>query len=55
LSIDQASHQLRTIQSQLTVRAISLWDAEYGCAPFLLATADIPTDKIIRLRPNLRL
>ena len=37
------------------MRAISLWDAEYGCAPFLLATADIPTDKVIRLRPNLNL
>jgi hypothetical protein len=33
--------------------APSLWDAEYGCAPFLLATADIPADKILRLRPNL--
>ncbi len=47
------SDQLRSVQSQLGVRAISLWDAEYGCAPFLLATADIPTDKVIRLRPNL--
>ena len=27
------------------MRAISLWDAEYGCAPFLLATADIPAEK----------
>jgi hypothetical protein len=45
--------QLRQVQSQLGVRAISLWDAEYGCAPFLLAAADIPTDKEIRLRPNL--
>jgi len=52
---EKASQQLRTVQNQLAVRAISLWDAEYGCAPFLLATADIPTDKIIRLRPNLNL
>jgi len=51
----QASQQLRQVQSLLPMRAISLWDAEYGCAPFLKATADIPTDKIIRLRPNLRL
>jgi hypothetical protein len=50
-----ASEQLRKVQSRLPVRSISLWDAEYGCAPFLLATADIPADKIIRLRPNLRL
>jgi hypothetical protein len=51
----KASEQLRKVQSLLPVRSISLWDAEYGCAPFLLATADIPADKIIRLRPNLRL
>jgi hypothetical protein len=50
-----ASQQLRSVQSQLPARAISVWDAEYGCAPFLLATADIPTDKVIRLRPNLSL
>lgn len=52
---EKASEQLRTVQRHLAGRAISLWDAEYGCAPFLVATADIPTDKIIRLRPNLRL
>jgi len=51
----KAREQLGKVQSQLAVRSISLWDAEYGCAPFLLATADIPADKIIRLRPNLRL
>jgi hypothetical protein len=54
-SFEKASQQLREVQNQLGMRAISLWDAEYGCAPFLLATADIPTDKIIRLRPNLNL
>jgi DDE superfamily endonuclease len=54
-SFTKASQQLRAVQDQLSMRAISLWDAEYGCAPFLLATADIPTDKIIRLRPNLNL
>jgi hypothetical protein len=48
-----ASEQLRQVQSQLRMRCISLWDAEYGCAPFLLATADIPADKITRLRSNL--
>jgi hypothetical protein len=52
---EKASQQLREVQNQLGMRAISLWDAEYGCAPFLLATADIPTDKIIRLRSNLNL
>ena len=53
--LDKASEQLRQVQFLLPVRAISLWDAEYGCAPFLLATADIPADKVIRLRSNLRL
>jgi hypothetical protein len=43
------------MQSHLPARLISLWDAEHGCARFLLATADLPTDKIIRLRPKLRL
>jgi hypothetical protein len=38
---------------ELSVRPLTLWDAEYGCAPFVLATADIPADKIMRLRPNL--
>jgi hypothetical protein len=53
--LGKASEQLRRVQSLLSVRSISLWDAEYGCSTFLLATADIPADKIIRLRPNLRL
>jgi hypothetical protein len=53
--LQKASEQLREVQSLLAVRAISLWDAEYSCAPFLLATVDIPADKLIRLRPNLRL
>jgi hypothetical protein len=43
------------VQNQLPARVISLWDAEYGCATFWLATADIPADKVIRLRPNLSL
>jgi hypothetical protein len=34
-------------------RPISLWDSEYGCAPFILKTANIPADKLIRLRSNL--
>lgn len=29
-----ASQHLRSVQSQLPARAISLWDAEYGCATF---------------------
>ena len=52
-AFDKASAQLRQVVKQFDVRSISLWDAEYGCAPFLVATADIPADKCIRLRPNL--
>lgn len=52
---EKASQELSEVQKQLGIRAISLWDAEYGCAPFLLATEKVPTDKIIRLRPNLNL
>jgi hypothetical protein len=28
-------------------------DAEYGCAPFVRASADIPRDRLARLRSNL--
>jgi hypothetical protein len=47
------SRQLQRVCEKLSNRPISLWDAEYGCAPFVLATADIPADKVMRLRPNL--
>lgn len=30
-----------------------MWDCEYGCAPFVLKTADIEADKLVRLRSNL--
>jgi hypothetical protein len=50
--IEKAVHQLRQVCQHLTTRALSLWDAEYGCAPFLKQTADIACDKLIRLRSN---
>ncbi|MEH2450489.1 transposase [Nostoc sp.] len=34
-------------------RPISVWDSEYGCAPFLLKTVNIPADILVRLRSNL--
>jgi hypothetical protein len=37
----------------LPVRPISVWDSEYGCAPFVLKTASIPADILVRLRSNL--
>ena len=51
--IGKASSQLRRVCQNLPVRPISLWDAEYGNATFVNETADIPADKIVRLRPNL--
>lgn len=50
--IQRASQQLRQVCKLLTQRPVALYDAEYGCAPFVLATADIAADKLMRLRPN---
>ena len=33
-------------------RPISLWDSEYGCAKFVKLTAELNSDKLMRLRPN---
>ena len=51
--IDKAVWQLKQVCKYLPTRPISLWDSEYGCAPFILKTALIPADKLIRLRSNL--
>ena len=51
--IGKAVAQLRQVTAQLPTRPVSLWDAEYGTAPFVNASADIPADKLFRLRPNL--
>lgn len=50
--IEKAVTQLRQVCAKLTVRPLSLWDAEYGCAPFLKQTASIACDKLIRVRSN---
>lgn len=50
--IGKAAWQLRQVCQALSARAISLWDSEYGCARFVLATADIACDKLMRLRSN---
>ena len=50
--LHKAACQLRLVCQKLPTRPISLWDSEYGCASFVLQTADIPSDKILRLRPN---
>ncbi|WP_269086193.1 transposase [[Phormidium ambiguum] IAM M-71] len=51
--IDKAVWQLKQVCKCLPQRPISLWDSEYGCAPFILKSANIPADKLIRLRSNL--
>jgi len=51
--ISQAVQQLSSVSSHLPSRALSLWDSEYGCAPFVNQTAELPVDKLMRLRSNL--
>ena len=51
--IEKGVWQLRQVCKYLPLRPISMWDSEYGCAPFVLKTADIPADKLMRLRSNL--
>lgn len=51
--IDKAVWQLKQVCDYVPKRPISLWDSEYGCAPFVVKTADIEADKIMRLRSNL--
>lgn len=51
--VAKGAAQLRQAYELILKRFLSLWDSEYGCATFLLATADVPVDKLIRLRTNL--
>jgi hypothetical protein len=51
--VETAARQLQQVCEQLSVRPLTLWDSEYGCAAFLLATAAVPADKLFRLRTNL--
>lgn len=50
--IGKAVWQLRQVAQALPTRAISLWDSEYGSASFVVASADIDCDKLMRLRSN---
>ncbi|WP_339381502.1 transposase, partial [Brasilonema bromeliae] len=51
--IEKATWQLQQVCEHLPSRPISVWDSEYGCAPFVLKTANIATDILVRLRSNL--
>lgn len=50
--LEKAAEQLRAVCAQLAHRPLSVWDSEYGCGSFIKLTADIPCDKLMRLRPN---
>jgi hypothetical protein len=51
--IEKAVEQLKKLCESMPFRPISLWDSEYGCAPFVLKTAIITADILVRLRSNL--
>ena len=51
--IEKATWQLQQVCEHLPTRPISVWDSEYGCAPFILKTTNIPADILVRLRSNL--
>ncbi len=50
--ISRAVLQLKQVCRHLDVRPITIWDSEYGCAPFIKETAEINADKLMRIRPN---
>ena len=51
--IEKAVEQLKKVCESMNFRPISVWDSEYGCAPFVLKTASIQADILVRLRSNL--
>ena len=51
--IQKAVWQLKQVCKYLKARPIVVLDSEYGCAPFVLKSAQIEADKLIRLRSNL--
>ena len=53
--VEKGAKQLSQVCEHLSVRPLSLWDSEYGCAAFLLATTEVKADKLMRLRTNLSL
>nr|WP_204141043.1 hypothetical protein [Halomicronema sp. CCY15110] len=50
--ITKAVWQLKQVCQELPTRPLSLWDSEYGCASFVLKSAEIEADKLMRLRSN---
>lgn len=56
-ALDKAADQLARVCRGLPqeMQVIGMYDSQYGCAPFVEATFSIRCDKVLRLRPNLRL
>ncbi len=56
-ALDKAATQLKRVRASLPqkVEVLGMYDSGYGCAPFVKATSAIECDKVLRLRPNLRL
>ncbi|MDJ0677796.1 MAG: NF041680 family putative transposase [Calothrix sp. MO_167.B42] len=51
--IEKATWQLQQVCENLPIRPITVWDSEYGCAPFVEKTTNIKADLLVRLRSNL--
>jgi hypothetical protein len=51
--VEKGAQQLRQVCERLKIPPLSIWDSEYGCATFLLATAGVRADILLRLRTNL--
>ena len=51
-AIEVAATQLRQLLPHLPSRPIVTTDRWYGCAPFVLATADLACDKLLRVKSN---
>jgi hypothetical protein len=56
-ALQRAATQVRQVRAALPAsqRIVALYDSQYGCVPFLAATADVEVITLVRLRPNLRL
>ncbi len=48
--IEKAASQLRLVCKNLPKRALSLWDAEYGCASFVKQTSYQFTKVLIQIK-----
>jgi hypothetical protein len=51
-SLQKGAKQLAQVCQYLQHRPIALLDSEYGCAPFIEATAASSADKLMRIRSN---